>query len=435
MFSVWAVALALSAPPGPLRLSPKSAAVVQSGWEYVKEVKTLSDQEARIDERHLNAAYCDDTLSAGELIQAAALPYELRDLVRLRHEARPEMIALLLRAMDNLRRVEPRATITIGDIAQAGCGQIRYGAIVSFETFPTAGVPAAARIEFGLTTELIPHEPEDFLDEFPRYADSLGPVWMERTVTGATPDGRLRIESRRFEGSERLGPDSVDRLLQRATQRFRSKETAWDIVVHTLPDGRVATVRRGTWHSDTDGRWSEIVLAPGRASYPLRAERVLRIREAMLDAGKPTSLKFEERYLFDDDGESGSRVTRFLLEYEAHHASHLGGLDADLSYVTHGNIAHFMPSLALLDRRGSWRWMKALHAASEDLGIPLKALFVDGVILRALKSVDEAGKRDPTWKKIHRAPGHDSHVHVRIGSSPRWAGKTLAQIIDLVRRR
>ena len=156
---------------------------------------------------------------------------------------------------------------------------------------------------------------------------------------------------------------------------------------------------------------------------------LLRVREARFDPKKPLSRKYEERYRFELDGDAGVRVRKHLLEYEAHHTSHLGGLDADLSYVTHDNRYHFSPDVAVLDPAGTWKWLDALRVTANQLKIPLRALFVDRSILQTLKQYPGARRRHPLWRKLKRSPGHDSHVHVRIGASPAFAGKSLREVL------
>ncbi len=432
------LALPSLAPPSlaPPSLIPRSAQTVQAGWEWVKLAKDRQEQLERIGERKLTHSYCTDTLDAQELLRVAPdLPYELRDWVRSRHAARPEMVALMVRAMGYLKRWQPGSTITIGDIAQRGCGQIRYGTIVHFdddaETFLRR-----SRLEFGLPTVTELLDSWAFSDEFPRMDDLDTPIRVEQTASGRTRDGQLRVETRRFSLGAHVTEHRLSLLLDRTSKRFKDKSPGavqWDLVDHD--DGRGAVrLKRGTYFDSRTGVWAELILRPGvKGAFPMRPDRIARIREAYVDLGKPTSLKFEERWDFDFDGEAGVHVTRWFLEYEAHHASHLSGLDADLSYVTFNNYGHFSPLLALMDRVGSWRWMKALEKAARDLAIPLDALFVDPTVLRALKTVEEARKAEPAWKKLKRSPGHDSHVHVRIRPAPRFHGKTLTEIIEMAR--
>lgn len=446
MVSSLLLLVALASPPGEPpqsdpgaalpTLLPRSAQTVQSGWEWVKDTKDGFEQLDRIGERKLGISFCTDTLDAQDLLRAATdLPYELRDWVRSRHAVRPEMLALMVRAMGYLKRWQPGSTITIGDIAQRGCGQIRYGTIVHLDDDADAFL-ARSRLEFGVPTVTELLDAWAFADEYPRMDDLDTPVRVERIATGRTRDGKLRIETRRFALGAHVTERRLDLLLDRTSKRFKSKAAGaieWDLVEHDDGSGPVR-LRRGTFFDPAGGIWSELILQPGvKGAFPLRPDRIARIREAYVDLGKPTSLKFEERWDFDYDGEAGVHVTRWFLEYEAHHASHLSGLDADLSYVTFNNYGHFSPILALMDRVGSWRWMKALEKAARDLAIPLDALFVDPSVLRALKTVEEAGKAEPAWKKLKRSPGHDSHVHVRIRPTPRFHGKTLTEIIEMAR--
>ena len=131
-----------------------------------------------------------------------------------------------------------------------------------------------------------------------------------------------------------------------------------------------------------------------------------------------------------DDGEARLVVWRHRLLYEAHHSSHLGGLDGDLSYITVDNVGHFAPQDAQLHPKKTWAWLDSLRRSARTLGIPLKALFVAPSILRQLKQNRVAAKRHPLWKKLRPSPGHDSHVHIRIRPAPRWSGRSVPSIIE-----
>lgn len=417
------------------QLIERGSVAVQAGWESVKEAPDRAEQLRRIRSGRLLRLRCNDTLPFEVLMRRAGEGAQLRDTVRWRTAARPEMAALILEAMRLLREKVPNARVSVGDIAQPGCGQIRYGTLIRFVPESEAkALTDAARVEYGALTirELLP--PEHFTDEWPRFHEDLGPVHVERILTGRTRDGQLRLELRRFDPGQRLGADSVTRLLERTGERVAARaRVTWDRVWHTPEQGEAVRLRRATWHNPRTNRWMEAVFRPGNVR-PVTARNLLRVREARTDPRKPTSLKFEERYRFEWDGEAGVRVRRHTLHYEAHHSSHIGGLDADLSYVTHNNANHFVPDMALLDPLATWHWMKALDTAARNLSIPLKALFVDRSIIQLLKSVPEASRRDRVWRKLRRSPGHDSHVHVRIGTSARVGGYDVDEVLKLLSR-
>ena len=429
-----ALVLSLAAPPGPPQLKARGSMAIQAQWKKVKELTEPREQVKRIKKQKLDRVRCTDVGSLVELLRRTPLPYGLRDTVRWRTAARPEMLALLVDAGRALRRKRPEAWVTVGDIAQQGCGQIRYGTLVRFVGGTAAkGLEARARTYYGELGFMEPVPPEVYIDEHPRFSDILGPVWVERRLTGRSKGKVLRVETRRFDSGRTLPAVSVSRLLERTRNRLRQRsKVVWDRVKHQLPGGRVATLRRATWRDAGKQRFIEVVWRPTKRLFPLRAETLLRIRESRLDLRKPTSPKYEERYRFQWDGDAGVRVDRHLLQYEAHHASHIGGFDADLSYVTRQNRHHFAPRAQVIDPDATWIWLDALRTSAKRLGIPLTALFVDGSIRRILKSARGAKRRHPLWRLLRRSPGHDSHVHVRIGRSPRWAGKSIGQILRSV---
>jgi len=428
------VALTVIAPPaGPFddlpRLLGRSAAAVQSGWEAVKESKDPAEQRKSMARKKLDRAVCHDTLDIREVMARTDLPLRLRDTVRWRTVARPEMIALITGAMVRLQKSDPDASITVGDLAQQGCGQIRYGTVVELVDKATAAALAEKMSRyFGGTGRYFAMPPEAFIDEYPRFVDREGPIWVEQRLTGVARSGLVRLETRRFDEGRVLSGESVRKLIERTRRRIADRRNAVvDRVNHELA-GASVRLRRVRWTSARDGRWMEAIYRPSRSGAT--RETLVRVREARFDPKKPTSRKYEERYRFGDDGEARLLVHKHLLEYEAHHTSHLGGLDADLSYVTWNNEHHFSPDVAILDPERSWRWLDALRRTARDLGIPLTALFVDRSILRRLKEARVAPRKHPLWRKLKRSPGHDSHVHVRIGATPRFAGRSIDTLLS-----
>ncbi len=418
------------------KLLDRGSAAIQGQWQAIKDVAGRPEQLARIRKAKLTRLRCRDTVSITDFIDAG-VPLRLRDTVRDRTAARPEMAALLAETLRRLRKDVPGAELTIGDIAQQGCGQIRWGVLVHY--LPEASAAALSKRatrRFGRTGTFEMRHPDAFMDEYPRFHTRMGPVWVERLITGRSRSGELRVETRRFGPGAVLQMGSVQRLLQRTSKRLRDrKNVSWDTVRHTLDSGQIGTLRRAVWHHGATKRWAEAIFRPTRRRRPrVNARTLLRVREARTDPRKPTSMKVEERYFFHSDGEAGFTVRRHRLHYEAHHSSHLGGFDADLSYVTWKNLNHFNPSEAVLNPLGTWRQMQAIHKSAKSLKIPLKALFVDRMILTMLKSVPEAKRNDPVWRKLRRSPGHDSHVHIRIGSSARWAGRSSKWILSKLRK-
>lgn len=424
--------LTLAPPPKIPELLPRGSAAVQSQWEAIKGIEDAEELQKAVRKAKLTRLRCHDVVHLSDLMRTSALPLRLRDTVRWRTMARPEMVALVAEASRRLKKLRPNAYITVGDVAQQGCGQIRWGTLIHYAAkADLKHEMAQADQRYGVLGSMGPVPPDDFMDEWPRFHLDGGPVWVERSYTGRTKGGEIRIETRRFDPAEPMSDASFARLMERTQDRLADRrKLRWSRVKHTMPGGELVTVSRAVWHNPSSHRWMEAIFRPGNRKKRARASAftLLRVREAMTDVRKPTSLKAEERYLFDWNGEAGVTVMRHRMHYEAHHSSHLGGFDADLSFVTVGNEHHFNPVDAQLDAEATWLWLKALNDSAKHLGIPMKALFVDRSIRDQLKQVRGA-TRDPAWRKVRRSPGHDSHVHVRIGPSARWAGKTLPDII------
>ena len=431
--------VALAAPPKPPVLVERGGATLQAQWSAIKDIAEPFEQVKQIAEKTLDRARCTGTVELMELLRTTDLPLRLRDTVRWRTSASPEMAALMAAALQELRGKHPDAVVTMGDVAQPGCGQIRYGTLVKLhDKKETAAFVAEARWAFGALTTFVAEDRDAYMDEWPRFHETLGPVWVERRLTAQSKGGEGRVETRRFGAGRRLGPDSIHRLMKRTRERLRDRRhVTWDTVLHDMGAGPVK-VRRAQWAHAGKSRWMELILAPRQGHKARRRKKrrkgryqpidILRIREASLDMRKPTSRKMEERYRFFHDGEAGVHITRHMLRYEAHHSSHLAGYDADLSYITYNNASHFAPDPSSIDAVRTWAWMKALHNQSKALKIPLLALFVDRSILNVLKDANVASRRDPTWRKLRRSSGHDSHVHVRVGRAAPWSGRRMSEI-------
>jgi len=428
------VLLSLSTSVGLPSLQERSADWIATRWMEVKSADSQVEQH-RLHRRHrLNRLRCRGLLPITDYMRRDSPPLRLRDTLRERTAARPEMVAVVSLAIQRLHKKAPKAVITVGDISQPGCGQIRYGVVVRFLKGKHADNLKRIAVEhYGAPTVFEPVDPMFFIDEYPRFSGKLGPIWWERRLTGVTTTGELRVEERRFDVGDWLAPISIRRLILRTRKRLRDRDNVVrSRVRHVDATGERRWVHRATWTHWETRRWIEVIWQPGASRHQVTVQSVLRVREARILKRKPTSRQYEERYLFWDDGEAGVNVRRHNVLYEAHHSSHMAGLDADLSYVTEGNMGPFEPTLGIINAAASWAWLGELRRAARDLRVPIRAMFVDKTVRNRLLRVPGVSRRDSMWRTVKVSPGHDSHVHLRLEATSRFRNKSLDEIRAMV---
>ena len=413
-------------------LKVRAADWIAERWVEVKDASTTEERMAALKRARLNRVVCRGLLPVTDWMRTGALPFRLRDTWRERTHARPELLAVMGLAAHRIHQRWPDVRITVGDISQPGCGQLRYGEVVRFVPPQTL---SDTSFLFGAPTRWDAVDPQSYVDEDPRFLDALGPIWKETRITGKTRDGRQRQEVRRFDEGSSLEPMSIARLIRRTRKRLRDRDNVqWSWIRHEDVNGKRRRLRRGVWTDWRKRRWIEVIWRPRRGRGNVSVRSVLRIREAQIHRRKPTSRQYEQRYEFWDDGEAGIHVRRYNMLYEAHHASHMAGLDADLSYITENNEGAFEPSLQRVDAVKSWQWLLELKRAADDLGVPIQAMFVDKSIKDILLTVPGVTRRHRLWRIARISRGHDSHVHLRVGPTRRYRKKSIADLQALVRK-
>ena len=424
-------ALQCVAPPQHISLIDRSSVLIEQQWKAVKKETNPAAQRALIKKMRLQRQLCTNTLDGAEWVRKNPLPIQLRDTTRYRTAIRPEMLATLELALRIFAVSDPGRVLTLGDVSQPGCGQIRYGNIVRITPMKDLGLfEQRSSYQFGSKTWWRPESSDSFADEYSRFAHLYGPIWVEERLTGKTRRNEARMEQSRFSGGQLLSDSARRRLLQRVRQRlYVRNKVVRDWVRHADENGQVKRHRRAEWIDETRSLWMEVIWKH-RAGRRSNAWSILRVREGSYDRKKPGSHRDERRYLFGNDGEASAEVRKYGILYEAHHTSHLGGLDADISYVTISDTGHFDTEEAL-DAGATWRWLNAIYAGAKKTKVGLKALFVDPKILRLIRTLPEAKKGMAIWRKLKSSPGHDSHVHVRVASRPRYSQSNLR---DLMRR-
>jgi hypothetical protein len=323
----------------------------------------------------------------------------------------------------------PGKTVAIGDVSQPGCGQVEHGVLVQLVRGRDAtALVAAPGHDLDALAAVTIETARDFPWESDRFTAPTQRVRVARRVLAWSEDaGQLVLRVGRTRHAELSPPGDVElasfeaevqRLAARGVLATRKKITTergpatlsvWVdegagrqlVVVSDKPPRRridfadVHEVRLATWQDKKPGsRPDEIMWVRGaeRAPAPPRAK------------SRPAAHFGWERW---------------GLMYEAGHISHLSGIDADLSYVTVDNRAHFAVDLDAMDVAATFRWFELLEETARRLGTPVDGILVDGSIERHLKkNLPMKGKgskaRSRVWRLVSRVGGHDGHHHLRI---------------------
>ena len=418
------VTLGAAAPPGAgldalfktlPRLKGVSPAEVQRVWSRLKETPSLASQLRALKKKQVEAMWAKDLINvrtlAGTGQPLAGVGF--RDNVRQRGWARPTMALLLADSLAQLQRDFPGKTITIGDVAQPGGGQINHGVIVKMlEGDAAKAFAQIAVMQRGHPTTLRLTTPA----EYPAEADRFETPWQRVRVVntaraqdkGKGPPRTLRVAETRYTAAT-IDPTQLRELEETfAKMAKRNLQVAADKVSDYRGD-------LALWHfvNPREGFQME-VLGRGRPNRSVVFGDVVEIRFARWQDKKIGSFPSEILWVREDSG-----WTRWFQLNEAGHISHLSGIDADLSYITKENGSHFAVDLEAMDVPATWRWFELLDETARRMKVPVEAILVDRVIrdhLRANLPMKGKGSvaRHRLWGIIKVSGGHDGHHHLRI---------------------
>ncbi len=348
--------------------------------------------------------------------RAFADNFRPRDRYRQRDWATPDLYRLLSVASELASRRLPRARIVLGDAAQAGGGQTRYGTVVRLLR-DTRWDDALSRVlarcprpfglpwcwdEVGLPLEAFPQEAARWVGlENRRLA-------VETLVTGV---GRQRgqwvgrAEVRRWlRGGDLDGP-AFDRWWRRIRRAIRRGRRVW------LRHGHIAGARAQWRRVLYRHRIVDVFSRHHRGR--LRWRDVIEVRVADFDPRRPDAHLGEHRFVREPAPDN--RATRWTLVYEACHVSHLNGHDIDLSYIVDDAAYAFTNEVDHVDAARSRLWIETLYDAARIAGVPIETIFVGPRVLRRLRAgLPPPAQRHPVWGLVERLRGHDSHLHLRL---------------------
>jgi hypothetical protein len=417
-------------------LREKSSNEVAEAWLAVKKVGDPREQERLLDAEGLERWACNDLVDLRSYEGGGLPPFGWRDRSRNRTFATPALAAILIKAYEALLRERPDARVSLGDLAQEGCGPLEYGNLVRWvEGADARRLLGRARLRGGAVVALDARSAADYPDELARFPDPASPVLEEHRITGWTGDVerlRIRVETRRYWSAAEPDRDDLEssfrvasRLVSRGVEVSSKKVRTYSVAEGT----------RDLWRQhfiDTSSKRQVVTLSSKRLRRTADAGAVEEMRFSAWRPGKPRSYAQEIRWARSPSAVAGGPGPweRSLMVHEAGHVTHLAGEDADISFVTEENRRHFAVDFGALDAAGTWSWMRHLQAAADEVGVPIDRILVDRRIKRLLdRGLPREQKRGTLWNETLRlASGHDGHHHLRLappGKAANLAGLTL----------
>lgn len=405
------------------RLVSATADETELAWRAIKQLGSLATQWRTLRTSGTEQLVCTDLVDFRDLTGNLQVPFAFRDQFRGRSWVRPSLGRVLVAARMRWLAERPDGTVSLGDIAQPGCGQLSYGTLV--RTVQGAERDAALlRLRRVLGEPLIQEwrTGADFPLERDRLRDPTTPILVESRVLGLSDDGSAaRLAVRKFRPAglpdkPRLrkkvlaGFDRDVRVLLADGTSVRDEPVVtWD------PAGRPLRVWLQHRVSRSLGR-QLVAISRVPQGATLDRDTLIELRLANWQPGKPDSFGGEVRWLpvVTADGQPGWK--RLVQLREAGHRSHTSGRDADIAYQTVGNRALHREALKHLDVQASWRWLEVLAETAQLLGTPVERIYVGPKVYRLFKKrLTDAQKASQLWQRLlHVEEGHDAHHHVRL---------------------
>ncbi|MSP91402.1 MAG: hypothetical protein EXR79_06310 [Myxococcales bacterium] len=433
----------------PLRYDAADA--VEAAWVRLKHVADPVEQARLLAVSGLRRTACVDLVDFRALPAVRDAAFGWRDNFRGRTWIRPALASVLVQALDRLRAERPDIVLTVGDVAQPGCGQVAHGALIRMVEDATPDVPGSAsqvlasvRPLLGRPVRVVLARGADFPSERDRFPRGDENVRVEQEVLGrdTTADGRavVRVLERRFIDAPlparkglarrqlRRGLELATRTWQHGTTLERgfvphddaappTAVTAPVASAHAQPAGPAALVHVEHRVDVRRGR-QVVVVSLQPVAGKLDPARVLEVRTAKWHPRKPGSFAGETRWRPDPLAAWGWRRTAMLSE--AGHLTHLAGRDADLSFFTMGNADHLKKKVRSIDAAATWRWFELLDATARAAGTPIERILIARRVRSWIaRKVPREARKSDLWRHVVMvSPGHDAHHHVRLAPVP-----------------
>ncbi len=398
---------------------------VEAAWREVRRVPGASARHAAIARQGLERWACTGLVDLQSLETAEAAGLAWKDRVRGRGWSQPALARALIVAHAAWHRAHPGLALAVGDVAQAGCGQVDPGVLTRLESGREAALlraraqPEAAT---SVTQEVV--AAATLSDAPDRFRSPEESILIERRIVAAdpAPGDTLLVHVRRYRALP--APDSatlaaLETTLVRAAARAElAASSAW----HD-PDG--TPVRRRHWIDHASAR-QLVVVTTGSAGNDrsLRLADVRDVRIGPWSPGRPGVFPSETRWLARADlappiGPAGTPTRAWEaweLLIEGAHATHMAGRDADLSYPVADPKRRFADAVEHVDLRATWDWFEALTTTAQRLGTPIDAILIGPRLYARILRELPGARQSPliTARLVRVIRDHDDHQHIRI---------------------
>lgn len=419
------------------------ATQLERAWSRIAHQGDVAAQQWSLRNSVLVRAACPDLVDLRSTPLGASFAW--RDQYRGRSHVRPALARVFGEAMQKFRAEFPDAVVSLGDLAQPGCGQIAYGTLVRMvrdqtgqdgeatrllgQARPLLGVPTVVEWKLG----------RDFPLENDRFRTGQERVLVENRLVGAGRDNAgvrvVRVATRRYAESVEQKPRrwqrSVKKMLKDVKSLWqRGRVVRQERVATTLDDGSAAT--RWLVHRVDPGRKRQlVVVATSRPGNAMALGDVEELRVAKWQQHKPDSYRSEVRWRpLWTEGRAAWRRWKVLIE--ADHVSHMTGRDADLAFVMRDNRKLHKVALRDLDGPATWRWFQLLVQTGAELGTPVERILVSKSIRRTLlRQLGKDIRKTELWTDVLvDAKGHDDHFHLRLTDPSVAADAQAATALD-----
>ncbi|MCC6621330.1 MAG: hypothetical protein IT385_08745 [Deltaproteobacteria bacterium] len=404
-----------AAPPAlaPLVLPPitwRGPEVIDAAWRDVRKLAGDGARLVAIHKKGLLRWACPDLVDiqdpAWSAVTASGLAW--KDTVRGRGWARPALARVLASAHAAWRVAHPTLALSVGDVSQAGCGQIDPGVLTRLVTGPElAPLHAAARPAAGrwASREIVGAGSQPDAERFP---DPLAAMMIERELVaeGTLSDAPVAlVRVRRYLAR----PTPSDAEIAALTKDLRAFVRAGEIALEQRGPGADGVMLFRAHVIDAARERQAVIVSTAKRGT--RAEQLRDVRIGPWIPGRPGIFQGEERWLHE-----GGAWTAWQLVEEGAHATHMAGRDADLSFA-HADPRHrFTEALDHVDLAATWDWFVALEEAGRLHGTPVDAIIVGPRIHRMLLAAIPDARRSKlvTERILKVVRHHDDHQHIRI---------------------
>jgi len=384
-------------------------------WKVVRRIKGAGAVRVKAyDAQGLERSACDGVLDLRALPETRRAGLVWQGNVALREWARPALARVLIAAHAVWQAKHPGQAIGIGDVAQAGCGQVDPGTL-------TRWVQGADAHALSTVATLIAGVPTAFATTI----EGGKRVLNERRVVGrdASGDERLFVHLRRYREvaagaavspSAAAAGGAVPHSAAAAgaagvEAKVQTILASAELAIETSGVNAAGVMEwRQRWVDTKHFRQAIIVVSNRRR--PFRLSDASDVRLSPWAPARPGEARGERRWT-----RTGDAWQAWLLIEEGAHVTHMAGLDADLSYPMKVPARRFALDSAGIDLAATWDWFETLDATATALGTPIDRIVVGAQVLPRLMQVPGAKQsRLARAKMLKIVANHDDHHHLRL---------------------